>query len=40
MISNLMKENEYLQKQNEKLWTDNQDLNQDSQLTKEYVTVR
>ena len=34
---NLLKENEYLQKQNEKLFSDNADLNQDSQLTKEYV---
>ena len=36
-IMNLFKENEYLQKQNEKLFSDNADLNQDSQLTKEYV---
>ena len=38
-IKNLLKENEYLQKQNEKLFSDNADLNQDSQLTKEYVLV-
>ena len=34
---NLLKENEHLKKQNEKLVSDNADLNQDSQLIKEYV---